>query len=66
MQKNILVFKKVTQEKKRENISKSETTTLTYFDNLKKTQQDQGSKDSCYRKFYVTDKLKSHNYCVLL
>ena len=31
--------------KKTEKISKSKTTTLTYFDNLKKKQQDQGGKN---------------------
>ena len=31
--------------KNKEKISKSKTTTLTYFDNLKKKQQDQGGKN---------------------
>ena len=55
--------------KKKAKISKSKTTTLTYFDNLKKKQQDQGSKSRCYTfmvlKFYVTNNLKSQNYCFL-
>ena len=38
---------------------------MIYFDNLKKTQQYQGGKNWCYRKFYVTENLKSQNYCVL-
>ena len=51
------VFEKFTQlvategigdcKKKLKN-SKSKITTLTYFDNLKKKQQDQGGKDWCY------------------
>ena len=35
------------KKKKKEKISESKTTTLTYFDNLKKKQQDQGSKNWC-------------------
>ena len=35
-------------------ISKSKTTTLTYFDNLKKKQQDQGGKDWCYTKSFMS------------
>ena len=38
---------------------------MKYFDKKKKMQQDQGSKNWCYRKFYVTDNLKSQNYCIL-
>ena len=67
------MFEKVTQLatralvaiRRRKKNSQSETTTLTYFDNLKEKQQDQGGKNWCYRKFYVTDNLKSQNYCVL-
>ena len=33
--------------KNKENISKSKTTTLTYYYNLKKMQQDQGGKNWC-------------------
>ena len=51
--------------KKKEKNSKRETKTLTYFDNLKKKQQDPDGKNWCYRKFYVTENLKSQNYCVL-
>ena len=36
--------KSIGGRKKKEKISESKTTTLTYFDNLKKKQQDQGSK----------------------
>ena len=35
--------KSIGGRKKKEKISESKTTTLTYFDNLKKKQQDQGS-----------------------
>ena len=35
------------KKKKKEKISESKTTALTYFDNLKKKQQDQGSKNWC-------------------
>ena len=35
-------------------ISKSKTTTLTYFDNLKKKQQDQGGKGWCYTKSFMS------------
>ena len=61
--------------KKKEKISKSETTTLTYFDNLKKKQQDQGSKNWCFisltipnlrtTAFYFenTKLLKQNNVC---
>ena len=34
--------------KKKEKIIKSKTTTLAYFDNLKKNQQNQGGKNWCY------------------
>ena len=54
--KIILVFRKVTQlvvsdlgdRKKKEKNSKSKTTALAYFNNLKKKQQDQGGKNWCY------------------
>ena len=70
--KYILVLEKVTQLaaralvaiRKKEKISESEMTTLTYFDNLKK-KQDQGRKNWCYRRFYVTDNLQFQNYCIL-
>ena len=55
--------------KKIAKISRSKTATLTYFDNLKKKQQDQGSNSWCYAfvmlKFYVTGNFKSQNYCFL-
>ena len=59
------LFYSICGREKKGKLSKKETTTLTYFDNLKKKQQDQGGKNWCYRKFYVTDNLKSQNYCVL-
>ena len=70
--KYILVFEKVTQLaaralvaiRKKEKISESEMTTLTYFDNLKK-KQDQCGKNWCYRRFYDTDNLQFQNYCIL-
>ena len=40
--------------KKQEKISKSKTTTLAYFDNLKKKQQDQGSKNWCYTESFMS------------
>ena len=43
--------------KKKEKISESRTTTLTYSDNLKKKQQDQGSKNWYYTEGFVTDNL---------
>ena len=52
--KIILLFEKVTQRKdiggckKKGQSSKNKTTTLTYFDNLKKKQQDQSGKSLCY------------------
>ena len=53
------MFKKVTCKgiggcKKTEKISKSKTTTLTYFDNLKKKQQDQGGKSWYYTQSFAT------------
>ena len=47
--------------KKTEKISKSKTTTLTYFDNLKKKQQDQGGKNWYYTQSFATEILKSQN-----
>ena len=60
--KNIPVFEKATQlvartfggRKKKEKISKSETVTFTYFDNLKKKQQDQGSTNWCYTESFMS------------
>ena len=52
--KIILLFEKVTQRKdiggckEKGQSSKNKTTTLTYFDNLKKKQQDQSGKSLCY------------------
>ena len=46
--------------------SKSKTTTLRCFDNLKKRQQDQGGKNLCYTEKFVIDNIKSHNYCTVL
>ena len=58
VQKSYLTSRKgIGDRKKKEKNSKSESTSLTYFDNLKKKQQDQGSKNWCYRRFYVTDNL---------
>ena len=57
--------KSIGGRKKKEKNSKSETATLTYFDNLKKKQQDQGGRNWCYGNFYVTDNLKSQNYGIL-
>ena len=47
--------------KKTEKISNSKTTTLTYFDNLKKKQQDQGGKNWYYTQSFATENLKSQN-----
>ena len=44
-----------------EKISKSKTTTLTYFDNLKKKQQDQGDKNWHFTQRFATENLKSQN-----
>ena len=51
-------------EKHKKN-SKSKTTTLRCFDNLKKRQQDQDGKNWCYTERFVTDNIKSQNYCIL-
>ena len=52
VQKSYLTSRKgIGDRKKKEKNSKSESTSLTYFDNLKKKQQDQGSKNWCYRRF---------------
>ena len=56
------MFEKVTQlvaralvaVRKKEKISKSKITALTYFDNLKKKQQDQGSKNWCYTESFMS------------
>ena len=40
--------------KEKEKISKSKITALTYFDNLKKKQQDQGSKNWCYTESFMS------------
>ena len=40
--------------KREKKISKSKTTTLTYFDSLKKKQQDQGSKNWCCTENFVS------------
>ena len=47
---------------KKEVISNSKTTTLTYFDKLQKKQQDQGGK---YFYFSVISKLWSNNYSTI-
>ena len=51
--------------KKKLKISENKTTTLRCFNNLKKRQQDQGGKNWCYTERFVTDNLKSQNYCIL-
>ena len=38
---------------RKKKISKSKTTTLTYFDSLKKKQQDQGGKNWCCTENFV-------------
>ena len=40
--------------KREEKISKSKTRTLTYFDSLKKKQQDQGSKNWCCTENFMS------------
>ena len=40
--------------KEKEKISKSKTTTLMHFDNLKKRQQDQDGKNWCYTKSFMS------------
>ena len=40
--------------KEKEKISKSKITALTYFDNLKKKQQDQGGKNWCYTESFMS------------
>ena len=57
----ILVFEKVIQlvaralvtVRKKDKSSKSIITTLTYFENLKKKQQDQGGKNGCYTESFM-------------
>ena len=44
-----------------EKISKSKTTTLTYFDNLKKKQQDQGGKNWYDTQIFASENCKSQN-----
>ena len=39
--------------KKKDKSSKSIITTLTYFENLKKKQQDQGGKNGCYTESFM-------------
>ena len=63
--KNTLVFEKVTQlvvralvaVRKQKN-TKSKTTTLTYFDKLKKKQQDQGGRNWYYTQNFAIENLK--------
>ena len=40
--------------RKKEKISKSETTTLTYFDNSKDKHQDQGGKNWCFMSLTIS------------
>ena len=40
--------------KEKEKISKSKTTTLMHFDNLKKRQQDQDGKNWCYTESFMS------------
>ena len=52
--------------KKEEKISKSKTTPLTYFDSLKKEQQDQGGKNWCCTENFVSltiSNLKTAVFC---
>ena len=65
---NILGFKKVTQlvlralvAVKKQKITKSKTTTLTYFDKLKKKQQDQDGRNWYYTQGFATENLKFQN-----
>ena len=62
------MFEKVTQlvvralvaVKKQKN-TKSKTTTLTYFDKLKKKQQDQGGRNWYYTQNFAIENLKFQN-----
>ena len=47
-----LVARALVVVRKKKKISKSKTTILTYFDNLKKKQQDHGSKNWCYTESF--------------
>ena len=65
---NTLGFKKVTQlvlrafvAVKKQKITKSKTTTLTYFDKLKKKQQDQDGRNWYYTQGFATENLKFQN-----
>ena len=65
---NTLGFKKVTQlvlralvAAKKQKITKSKTTTLTYFDKLKKKQQDQDGRNWYYTQGFATENLKFQN-----
>ena len=40
--------------KKKRKISTRKTTTLAYFNNLKKKQQDQGGKNMCYTESFIS------------
>ena len=40
--------------KKKRKISTRKTTTLAYFNNLKKKQQDQGGKNLCYTESFIS------------
>ena len=57
----IQVARALVAVRKKEKISESKTTTVTYFDNLKKKQQDQGGKNWYYTENFVTHNLKSQN-----
>ena len=46
--------KGIGDSKKKQKNSKSKTTTLTYFGNLKKKQQDQGGKGWCHTKRFMS------------
>ena len=53
--------KGISGHKNTEKINKDKTTTLTYFDNLKKKQKDQGGKNWYYTESFVMENLKSQN-----
>ena len=63
VQKSYSTSRKGTGGRKKKEKNRNKTTTLEYFDNLKKKQL--GGKNWCYRKFYITENLISQNYCVL-
>ena len=52
--------------KKREQSSKNETTTLMNFDNLKKKQQDQGSKSWCYTDSLMSVTISNFFFLILI